>query len=244
METQLIQKNEIQYLREDDDFRSREPWRLINDITREILNLNYSDDFKIIFHNITDGCSIPENLKFVAFDWKNNKIVVYREPTIKVYSFKDYNDTILNLKKNEPRFLKEGLVINDNRETYKRIFYLKDIAKHKVKEIKKENTIIKVGDFLNTSWGYDQTNVELFVIKKILGKNYFIIQEIRQQIASSEMQYDNVKVSDTVEKIDLPMKAFISNNGYMSVSETGYKRSLSLTELNAEHYRTNSMFGH
>ena len=182
-------------------------WECIADLSKDCLNLDYgSKDYVILFHNIDDYAKYPEVFKFVVLDWKNIKVVVYREPELKVYTFKDYNSLIKSLKFNESYFIKEGMKIND--DNLKRVYFFKDMHKHKIKELNKGNTHIKIGDFLSTCWGYDQTNVELFIIKKIIGKNYFIIQEVAQQTdGKNRLMYDNVKVSDNVDKIDLPIKA-------------------------------------
>jgi len=214
-------------------------WEFVNDIKKE----NLKGKTKTLFHNIVDCNSLPDVLKFVVFDWENLKVLVYREPEIKIYSFESYNEVLKALKKNESYFIKEGL--KDDNDNLKKIMLFKDIDKYKIKEIVKGNTKIRIGDFLSTCWGYDQTNVELFVIKKIIGKNYFIIQEVSQQTDNdNKLMYDMVKVSDSVIKIDIPKKAFISNDGYMSICEGGYKRHLSLTDINKYHYKTNSQFGH
>lgn len=222
-------------------YNNREPWRCINDICKQ----NLKGDYKILFFNIENCDKFPQVLKFVAFDWENLKVLVYREPQVLIYSFEDYNKGLSALKYNEQKFLSEGMKL-DSEEDYKRVFLFKDLDKQIIKELKKGDKVIKQGDFLSTCWGYDQTNVELFIIKKILGKNYLIIQEVAQEIATpnESITYDNIKVSSTVKKIDIPIKAYISNDGYMSVCERGYKRGLSLTDMNKEHYKTSSQFGH
>jgi hypothetical protein len=225
-----------------EDVWRAEPWREINDLCKKF----FKGQYKILFYNIEDCSKMPEVLKFVAFDWENLKVMIYREPEVKIYTYDSYNDLLGELKHNEPKLLNEGLKIDGETE-YKRIFLFKDIGNHKVKQIKKGNQIIKVGDFLSTCWGYDQTNVELFTVKKIIGKNYLIIQEVAQQIENTGNEgatYDNVRVSDSIYKIDIPIKAYISNDGYMSVCEYGYKRGLSLTDMKQTHYKTNPQFGH
>ena len=148
------------------------------------------------------------------------------------------------VEKNKNKILEDGLKI-EHEDHFKRIHFFKDLDKQKIKELKKGNDILKVGDFLNTNWGYDQTNIELFVVKKIIGKNYFIIQEVAQKTnEGGNITYDLVSVSDEVYKIDIPRKAFISNDGYKSICEGGYKRSLSHTDIKEQHYKTNSQSGH
>jgi hypothetical protein len=113
----------------------------------------------------------------------------------------------------------------------------------KIKELRKirgdSEIIIKEGTILYTSWGYDQTNVEMFKIVKIIGKNYFIIQEISQQHSdfySHGMACNTTAGTQHLNK--LPVKAFISNDGYMSVCERGYKRSLWIHEKDKNLYKS------
>jgi hypothetical protein len=98
---------------------------------------------------------------------------------VKIYSFEDYDECLNLIKASEKKLINEGLKIQSEEE-YKRIFLFKDIGKHKTKELVKGDLKIKVGDFLSTCWGYDQTHVELFTVKKIHGNNYLIIQEVAQ----------------------------------------------------------------
>lgn len=232
-------------LREDKGY-IQEPYREINNLTKNHIGKDgYLDnkDYLILFTNLTNANEMPEVLKFVAFNWTNLKLISYREPEVKIITFEDYNEALNLIKKSTQKLLSEGLTIWRDEE-YKRLFLFKDIGKHKIKEIKKGDKVIKLGDFLSTCWGYDQTNVEMFTVKKIIGKNYLIIQEVAQEVNDSHLTYDNVKVSGSIIKIDIPIKAYISNDGYMSVCEYGYKRSLHLTDMNKTHYKTNTQFGH
>lgn len=222
-----------------DDWR-QEPWRETNNIIKKHLK----GEYKILMDNIKDCNKMPSPLKFVAFGWEELKIIVYREPNVSIYEFEDYNKLLSALKINEQKFLSEGMTIHQETE-YKRAFLFKDLDKQIIKELKKGDKIIKQGDFLATSWGYDQTNVELFIIKKIIGKNYLIIQEVSQAVENSgSIAYDKVSVANTINKTDIPIKAYVSNEGYLSVCELGYKRSLHLTTMDEQHYKTDSRFGH
>jgi hypothetical protein len=217
-----------------------EPWKAINDLCRD----NLKGDYKIIFFNITDCNKYPEPLKFLAFDWENLQVLIYREPNLKVYTYENYTQAINNILGNEQKLLNEGLKINSDEE-YKSLKLLLEIEKpHKIKNISKGDKNLNVGDFLHTSWGYDQTNVELFTIKRILGKNYLIIQEIKKNIRNDYFTSTAVKVSPDIIKVDIPIKAYISNDGYMSICEEGYKRSLFKTDINQEHHETAQGYGH
>lgn len=39
---------------------------------------------------------------------------------------------------------------------------------------------LKVGDILNTSWGYDQTNIEFFQVVRLVAKSMVIVRELAQ----------------------------------------------------------------
>lgn len=223
----------------DNCYNNRDTWRCIQDISKEYLK----GDYKILFYNLKDSSKFPEKLRFIAFDWENINILVYHEPTVTLYTFDNYEDCLRLIGKSAKNLLNAGLTIA-SQEDYKRIFLFNELNKHKITELTKGDLKIKVGDFLSTCWGYDQTNTELFIIRKILGKNYFIIQELAQHISESSTTYDMVTVAPQLKNIDIPQKAFINNEGHMSVSELGYKRSLSLTDLNKSHYKTNTQFGH
>jgi len=215
-------------------------WGVLNDISKEYLKGSY----EILFYNIEDCNKLPEKFKFVCFDWENLVLLIYREPKSEIYQFSDYNNFLKWLNKNKNKILEDGLKI-EGHDKLKRINLFKDLGKHKIKELKKGDKTLKPGDFLNTNWGYDQTNIEIFVVKKIIGKNYFIIQEVAQKTnEGGNITYDLVSVSDSVYKIDIPRKAFISNDGYMSICEGGYKRGLSHTDMEKQHYKTNPQFGH
>jgi len=108
----------------------------------------------------------------------------------------------------------------------------------KIKELTKGETTINLNSILHTSWGYDQTNIEMFRIVKFLGKNYFIIQEIGQEQikGSGGFMCCNVKAGKQ-DLNKLPIKAFVSDEGYMSICERGYKRSLYIDE-GETHYKS------
>lgn len=236
----LIIKDEL-VCRDNGRFAFQEPWREVNNICKN----NLKGDYKILFYNIEDCNKIPEVVKFVAFDWENLQVLVYREPEVKIFTFENYTSCLTRLKANEELFLSEGMRIQNENE-YKRIYLFSEMEKPiKLDELKREGLVVKPGDYLNTCWGYDQTNIELFVVKRILGNSFLIIQEIAKQINPSDsITYNDVKVSPTIKKVDIPIKAHVSKDGYMRICEGSYKRGLSLTTLGEVHYETDSQFGH
>lgn len=100
---------------------------------------------------------------------------------------------------------------------------------------KTANDFIKAGDILYTSWGYEQTNREFFKVIKILGKRYFLIQEIGQKEVEESQGFMCANVVPTDKRISEPIKAYCDKYGYMQVSEKGYKRSLYLWDGKAKY---------
>ena len=110
---------------------------------------------------------------------------------------------------------------------------------NKIKSLEKGKTKIDLNTFLYTSWGYDQTNVEIFKIVKIIGKNYFLIREMRQDYKEDGFMCSHSGTTEgTTFLKDFPIKAYISNDGHMSICETGYKRSLWIHEKGERHYKS------
>ncbi len=103
------------------------------------------------------------------------------------------------------------------------------------KKIVRERLEIKEGDLLNSCWGYDQTNVEFFKVKRVLGKNYIIIQELGRKYNETGFMCGDTKATEN-ELDKLPKKAFVDDKGYVQVSETGYRRMLFPTNPNETHY--------
>lgn len=85
----------------------------------------------------------------------------------------------------------EGYGSGEDRAT-RVIKWLDRIKKHEqaVKERRAQRNqphTLKVGDILNASWGYDQTNVDFFQVVEVPSKNYVMVKEIGQStVAGSE----------------------------------------------------------
>lgn len=101
------------------------------------------------------------------------------------------------------------------------------------KIINNAGTEVKEGMMLYTSWGYDQTNVEFFKVLRVLGKNYFIVQEVCGKL-EYESGYGPMAGTKTASMVPvegkLPEKAFVNDRGWMSLCESGYKRSLNIDD--------------
>lgn len=200
-----------------------EVWRATNDIIHENVE---SSDVKIVFSNIEDSCRFPNELKFLALDWEHLRVLVYREPTLRIYTFKSYSDLVKSILKNKDKLASEGVRTMQNTEL-NRIKLLSEIEKpHKIKSLKHGEEEIKIGDVFYTCWGYDQTNTEFFILKRIIGKNYLIMQELCGVGGCHNHPYGEKRISERLEKKDIPIKAFFSDDGRVSLSEYGYKRGL------------------
>ena len=93
--------------------------------------------------------------------------------------------------------------------------------------IQKQNAadFVKVGETLETSWGYDQTNVEFFKVIKIIGKRYFLVQELKAE--TKETGFMCGLTLPTNEFKGEPVKAFYDGKRHMHLCEDGgYQRSL------------------
>ena len=44
------------------------------------------------------------------------------------------------------------------------------------------NKNVKIGDIFYSSWGYDQTNIDYYMVTKIIGKTFVEIQKIESQL--------------------------------------------------------------
>jgi len=89
---------------------------------------------------------------------------------------------------------------------------------------------LKESDILYTSWGWEQTNVEWFQIVEILGKQYFMIQEIGSKSVEGSEGFMSDSCLPVPERIleKGPVKGFCNAKGFMHVVERSYQRSLFL----------------
>ncbi|HEY0087309.1 MAG TPA: hypothetical protein VGB37_00605, partial [Candidatus Lokiarchaeia archaeon] len=174
-------------------------------------------------------------------------LITYKEKTFKKYSY-NYNNLLKVLEKLKTDFLIKNISCYQITERIKELkILIESKTPNKIKEIIKGETTLKVGMYLYTSWGYDQTNNEFFKVIKILGKNYFLIQEVKAgEIEKNNNEFSTYDiVTITGEELnELPIKAYISNDGYMSITETGYKRRLWKHEAGRKYYPTNTLYGH
>ena len=225
---------------------------LINENIEETFKSGYISDLHQVINHTKGFESFKEYdvlfskedpLIYLSFNYEKGLFLSIKDKKLKVYEYK--KEDILNILIRIKEDLEKRDLYNHCEDVIKKYkVYLKSFEKSKFKEIKKGEKTIKEGDFLYTSWGYDQTNIEYFQVLKIIGKNYFIIREVYQyNDPDKESQQTYYNVLPTEEFLDLPIKAYISNDGYCSVCENGYKRSLYCWDKKSK-YKTNSQFGH
>lgn len=183
---------------------------------------------------------------FVWVDLKKGWVTSYDGNTTVTIVVLDNVEMLAYLKSMKSKFeLDADVWTCDIDDRIKELKILMDSKKkNAIKIMRNGNTEIKVGTLLYTSWGYDQTNVEMFRVEKLLGKTYFIIQQIKLALTEKTTMTAD-EVVPTYEVMDcLPVKGYMSKDGYMSVCENGYKRGLYIHKQGSSHYRTNPMFGH
>jgi len=211
-------------------------YQFINSITSNINGFEEHKNYISIFYKENPTRILYINLEKGLF-------LSIKENEIKVYQYKK-KDLMRVLKDLKNKMNKEDLY-NDCEKAISSLKILERSQKKSInKFLTKGEKTIKEGDFLYTCWGYDQTNTEYFKVLKIIGKNYFIIREVSQyQDPDKETQMIYYNVLPTEKFINLPIKAYISNDGYMSVCENGYKRGLYMWDKKSK-YKTNSLYGH
>jgi len=202
-------------------------WRHVNDIIRE-----------------TNGTS--SNRMETDTLYYSEDVQLYGNPLFKTILKADLVENIITeyVFKSHEDFLKalEGLKPKCENSTLKEMIqntkYILTARKpSKIKELTKGKTTIKIGTNLYTSWGYDQTNTELFKIVSILGNSFFLIQARTGDLKQEGFMCGTLKGGDELVKNSLPLKAYISPDGYLSISEKGYKRALYIEDKKqSEHY--------
>ncbi len=62
---------------------------------------------------------------------------------------------------------------------------------------------LKVGDYLESSWGYDQTNVDFYKVVALVGKTMVSIVPVGSKLVGSDTGVDYVVPSDEVRDYDV-----------------------------------------
>lgn len=215
----------------------KDSYELKEDIDRTIRFWGFdSNDFISLINTRKEDKNI-----YWAYSFKDKIIIAYNylENSLFRYDLKT-KEEVLKFLENLNKKAKEKDLYNYIGEQIKKIKLLIDSEKpNKIKSLKKGETEISLNTFLYTSWGYDQTNVEIFKVIKIIGKNYFIIREVMQDFKEDGFMCSHEGTTETNKFLkEFPIKAFISNDGHMSICETGYKRSLWIHKEGERHYKS------
>lgn len=154
------------------------------------------------------------NNKFIAQAWKSN--------AKKNYSF--YYSFKFDEKRKD--YIQKWI---KNLENHKAL-----LAERKVN--REQPSIIKTGDCLHASWGYDQTNNNFYQVIKCLPNNFIIIREINSHYEETGFMAGNATpIKDAFLTDEPELKKKVQYGNYISFNS--YK-SASLTEWNKSHYES------
>ena len=73
---------------------------------------------------------------------------------------------------------------------------------------------IKVGDILKDSWGYEQTNVEFYLVTKIISACKIEIVELGHIQVSTESSMSGTVMPDTNRRIGEPLQKMVSQDSW------------------------------
>ena len=73
---------------------------------------------------------------------------------------------------------------------------------------------IQVGDILEDSWGYEQTNVEFYLVTRIVSACKIEIVELGHTTVSTESSMSGYVMPDTECQIGEPVQKMVSQNSY------------------------------
>lgn len=78
---------------------------------------------------------------------------------------------------------------------------------------------LKEGDILDSSWGYEQTNVDFYRVEKILGKKFFLARKMKpQKVEGSDgFMCDSVVCGSEVVNFDL-VKGNVTKQGFLKIT--------------------------
>lgn len=103
---------------------------------------------------------------------------------------------------------------------------------------RKQPHTLKVGDILNTSWGYDQTQVEFYQVVEVKGKATVVTRELCQEVEEGSEGYDSNRVLAIKDKFCTKATSTHRVNmsgGYPSIS-ANYGQNATLWDGNSQHH--------
>lgn len=113
-------------------------------------------------------------------------------------------------------------------------------AKAKAKAERNKPHSLKIGDILDCSWGYDQTNIDFYEVVKVVGKNTVEIRKVSSVCTKSEPPCDYV-VPNKGCYIGDPMRKRV-NAAHNSVTMNSY--SCAMPWSGKPMYETSFGYGH
>jgi len=189
---------------------------------------------------------LDSSYKEVKFDNQNNLQFFLSEKEIKgggwivgkCFTNKSFNHRWFYRFKDMERFNKKCLeTIETNKE--------REQSKEKYKEERQKPHTLKVGDILYCSWGYDQTNVDYFRVKSILGKRKIKIVGLGTSLKDDGL-HDKATPSDEVgnhwtkKEDNFELVKIANSNNSVKISSFAYAY---LWDGKAK-YSTNPLLGH
>ena len=73
---------------------------------------------------------------------------------------------------------------------------------------------IKAGDILTDSWGYEQTNVEFYLVTKVISACKIEIVEVGHTLTETNSSMSGYVIPDTERRISEPLQKIVSQSGY------------------------------
>ena len=189
---------------------------------------------------------LDSSYKEVKFDNQNNLQFFLSEKEIKgkvwvvgkCFTNKSFNHTWFYRFKDMEQFNKRCFETIEN--NISRIE-----SKNKYKEERTKPHTLKVGDILYCSWGYDQTQVDYFRVKSILGKRKIKIVGLGTSLKDDGL-HDKATPSDEVgnhwtkKEDNFELVKIANSNNSVKISSFAYAY---LWDGQAK-YSTNPLFGH
>lgn len=92
---------------------------------------------------------------------------------------------------------------------------------------------IKAGDILTDSWGYEQTNVEFYLVTKVISACKIEIVELGHQEVEENSSMSGYVIPDMDRRIGEPIQKIVSQSGYEKKNGSWHVKineSISLTQ--------------
>ncbi len=110
--------------------------------------------------------------------------------------------------------------------------FMKKCVKRKT-ESKTPERLLEVGDVLRASWGYEQTNIDYFMITKLIGKKSVEVVEIGQHIEQGEISMTGTCAPDTTIIKSKPMNRRATGDGdCLRINESIWAKKMEPIETN------------